>query len=270
MTPDLQSASLAHFQDAFVAALLDPDAGAGSPLAALAGQPGFAVYRNTVLKGSIDALQANFPAVVRLVGEEWFRAAAAVHARAHPPQLPMLAEYGANFPDFLAGFEPAQAFDYLPDVARLDRLWSEAHAAPDMPVLAPNALARSAPGELACAVLVPHAAARWHWFPEMPVYSIWRRNREGADEVGELDWQGEGALIARGADGGVRWAALSRGGCAFLDACAGGATVTEAAAAALDADARTDLSALIATLLTNSALSRLDAGDLAHQSGVNS
>jgi len=262
----MQAVSLARFQDAFVAALLDGDAGAG-PLAALAGQPGFAVYRNTVLKGSIDALQANFPAVVRLVGEEWFRAAAAVHARAHPPQLPMLAEYGANFPDFLAGFEPAQAFDYLPDVARLDRLWSETHAAPDMPVLASDALQRLAPEQLACTVLVPHVAAHWRWFPDMPVYTIWQRNREGADEVGELDWQGEGALLTRGADGGVRWAALSRGGCAFLDACASGATISEAAATALDADARTDLSALIATLLTNGALSRLDAGGLAHQSG---
>jgi hypothetical protein len=32
-------------------------------------QPGFAVYRNTVLKGCIDALQANYPTVHALVGD---------------------------------------------------------------------------------------------------------------------------------------------------------------------------------------------------------
>ena len=36
----------------------------------LAAQPAFAVYRNTVMKGCVDALEANFPTVARLVGEE--------------------------------------------------------------------------------------------------------------------------------------------------------------------------------------------------------
>ena len=79
--------SLRRFQDDFARALLEPevDADAESAVAALARQPGFAVYRNTVLKGCIDALQANYPAVARLVGEEWFRAAAAIYARANLP-----------------------------------------------------------------------------------------------------------------------------------------------------------------------------------------
>ena len=42
------------------------------------------------MKGCIDALQANYPAVTRLVGEEWFRAAAAVYVRQAPPTNPML------------------------------------------------------------------------------------------------------------------------------------------------------------------------------------
>lgn len=62
------SGSLAAFQDAFVAALTGaPDSAAGE-VAALVGQPGFAVYRNTLAKGCVDALRANFPAVERLVG----------------------------------------------------------------------------------------------------------------------------------------------------------------------------------------------------------
>ena len=79
------STELSRFQDGVVQALLAPHDAAPDHLRALTDQPGFAVYRNTVLKGCIDALQANFPAVVRLVGEEWFRAVAALHARAQPP-----------------------------------------------------------------------------------------------------------------------------------------------------------------------------------------
>ena len=39
-------------------------------MVSLYGQPAFAVYRNTVMKACIDALQANYPAVTRLVSEE--------------------------------------------------------------------------------------------------------------------------------------------------------------------------------------------------------
>ena len=80
------SGSLGAFQDAFVAALTGaPDSAAGE-VAALVGQPGFAVYRNTLAKGCVDALRANFPTVERLVGEEWFAAAATLYARQMPPR----------------------------------------------------------------------------------------------------------------------------------------------------------------------------------------
>lgn len=262
--------ALARFQDDFAAALLDPDAGGAGAggsamMASLARQPGFAVYRNTVMKGCIDALQANFPAIVGLVGEEWFRAAAAVHARAQPPQLPMLALYGDTFADFLAHFKPARDYPYLPGVARLDRLWSEAHVARDAPLPGADELARLAPVELAGATLAPHPAARWRWFPDLPIYTIWRRNREGAADLGELDWHGEGALITRGRNGAVRHAHLGIGGCAFLDACAAGTAATggafgDAAEAALAAEPGINLARLMATLLEAGALAQLHPG----------
>ena len=86
---------LSTFQDGFSAALLGPPADAPW-LSALESQPGFAVYRNTVLKGCIDALQANYPTVCQLVGDDWFRAAAAVFARSQPPREGLLVDYGAG------------------------------------------------------------------------------------------------------------------------------------------------------------------------------
>jgi len=253
---NLVPGALARFQDAFAHALLAPDAEPAAEVAALAAQPAFAVYRNTVMKGCVDALQANYPAVARLVGEEWFRAAAAIHVREELPAEPMLLNYGAAFADFLARFEPAAELPYLPGVARLDRLWTEAHAAPNADALDPAAVARLTPEVLAGTLLHPHPAARWAWFADAPIYTIWSRNRADAALEDSLDWQPEGALLTRLRDA-VEWIALDAAGCAFLDACAAGATLAAAAQAALAVQGNTDLARLMSALLTTGAFSRM-------------
>lgn len=245
--------TLDEFQDAFAAALL-ADSALGAritpAIASIAAQPGFAVYRNTVLKGCIDALEANFPAIARLVGSEWFRAAAAIYARAHLPCQPTLLYYGNDFPNFLAEFAPAREFPYLPDIARLDRYWIEAHVAPDEAPLAPASIAHLSEPALQRCTLRPHAAARWRASETLPIATIWQRNRAPQiDDVGpEIDWRGEGLLLVRPRDV-VESVALDAAGCAFLDACAAGRTVLDAANAALARDAGADLSRLLADLL---------------------
>ncbi len=247
-----QAESLRDFQDRFARALIDPDDRVG-----VAGQPGFAVYRNTVIKGCADALVANHAAVTRLVGDEWMRAAATVFVREQLPSSPMLLDYGASFADFLAAFPPAADLPYLADVARLDRLWTEAHGARDDAVLALDALSALAPEQLGAAVLRPHASARWAWFASQPIFSIWSRNKgePGADEP-ELAWQGEGALLVRPLDE-VVWLPLSRGEVMLLDTCAAGHPLADAAAAALDADASLDLMQTMARLFTAGAFAEL-------------
>ena len=248
--------ALCRFQDAFEYALLAPDSTPDAEIAALAAQPAFAVYRNTVMKGCIDALQANYPAVTRLVGEEWFRAAASVYVRQSPPTDPVLINYGAGFANFLVRFEAAAELPYLPDVARLDRYWTEAHVAPDDKMLDPATVAGLGPEALASAVLRPHAAARWAWFPDAPIYSIWSRNRNDELPAGDLEWKSEGALIVR-PDDTVRWMPIDAASSAFLDACANGLTLAAAADAALKAQVDTDLAHLLSVLLANSVFSEL-------------
>ncbi len=248
--------ALARFQDAFAHALLAPGTRAAPEVATLVAQPGFAVYRNTVMKGCIDALQANYPAVARIVGEEWFRAAAAIHVREALPTDPTLLRYGAAFADFLARFEPAAELAYLPGVARLDRYWTEAHAAPEADALDPAAVARLAPEALVGTVLHPHPAARWAWFADAPIYTIWSRNRNDAALDPNFDWRPEGALLTRPRDT-VEWTALDTAGCAFLDQCAAGATLAAAAQAALEVQGNADLARLMSALLTAGAFSRM-------------
>lgn len=241
--------SLAAFQDAFAQALQLEPAGA-STLTALATQPGFSVYRNTVMKGCIDALAANYPAVARLVGDECFRAAAAVFVQAHPPKRPMLVDYGEDFPIFLSRFEPAATLPYLSDVAALDRFWTEAHIASDQSPIAAIALTDLAPNALARAVLRPHSSARWQWFPDQPIFSLWRCNRDDAetDALSTLQWRGQGVLLVR-PHSTVEAIEMSAGGCAFVDACAAGCALSDAGLAALEADHDVDLSGLMAQLL---------------------
>jgi hypothetical protein len=248
--------TLAQFQNAFAQALLAPQS--ASALSSLAAQPGFAVYRNTVINGCIAALQANYPAVARLTGDEWFRAAAAVYVHETLPSDPTLLHYGASFPAFLARFEPARELPYLPGVARLDRLWCEAHAARDEAALDPAALAQLTAETLAASVLYPHAAARWAWFADAPIYSIWSRNRAAPPptDAWEPAWQAEGALLTR-ARSAVAWCALDAAGHALLDACANGATLAQAAAAALAADPDADLRQAMALLLRAGAFNRM-------------
>ena len=246
------STELSRFQDGFVQALWALPDTVPEHLRGLTDQPGFAVYRNTVIKGCIDALQANYPAVLRLVGEDWFRAAAALHVRARPPGDAQLLMYGADFPEFLAGFSPAADLPYLSGVARLDRFWTEAHVAADAPALEPSALAGLPPEILCALVLQPHPAARWAWFDGQPVYTLWQRNRHGDPECMDcgdaLDWTGEGALLTR-PGGAVVWTALEAGGCAFLDACTAGQPLALAADEALARQADCDLARLMAALL---------------------
>ena len=209
---------LSDFQDGLAGALLPPP-GASTPppawLDALLAQPGFAVYRNTVAKGCIDALQANYPAVHALVGTDWLRAAAHAFVHQHPPTDGCLMDYGAGFAEFLEGFGPAANLPYLGAVARLDRYWTEAHLAGDAPALQAAWLAAS---HRNTGTPAPAATRRAGSGAEHPAYTLWQCQRRPALGCRPA-WQGEGVV-----DAPARRRAMGAPapcGCAPLDARSG-------------------------------------------------
>lgn len=247
---------LSDFQDGFAAALWhtpSPSALTDATMSNVVQHPAFAVYRNTVTKGCIDALQANYPTVCALVGETWFRAAAHHYAQAHPPQDARLTHYGDGFASFLEHFGPAAELPYLADVARLDRCWTESHLAADADALDATWLATQDASTLAAMALRPHPAARWHHSPAQPAFALWQAHREGLALPADIAWQGDGGLLTR-PQGAVQWTALPAAGTAFLNACAHGDRLETAALAALAAEPGADLSALMALLLHAGAL----------------
>lgn len=95
----------------------------------------FAVYRNNVQSGLINALAASFPVVSQLVGADFFQAMAKVFIQIHPPENPVMSTYGSQFAHFIECFTPAISVPYLADVARLERLCIQSfHCADAFPV----------------------------------------------------------------------------------------------------------------------------------------
>lgn len=252
-------ARLLEIQRDFASALLDPACDLPSEIGAQGGRPAvkrFSVYRNNVIMSLTEVLEAYFPVIARLLGEEFFRATARAFITAHPPRMPILSRYGGELADFLDGFAPVADVPYLSDVARLEWMQQRAYHAADADALTAHVLASIRPDR------VPRLRFRFH--PSVgvlksafPVFSIWRTNTFDDDvEAIEADASGQSVLVSRvGLD--VRSAVLPLGGDTFVTALIAGATLGEAAARGGDASADFDLQQAIGLLIAMEALAEL-------------
>jgi hypothetical protein len=247
--------SLAERQSDFGAALLDPERPAPSEWIGPDGQQDalrFAVYRNNVMSSLIEALAESYPAVKRLVGEEYFRALAKLFARQHPPVSPILLEYGARFPEFLAQFEPLATLPYLADVARIECAWLEAYHSAEAPALEASRLAAvltDVPAErIADIRLLLHPTLRLV-HSRFPAAAIWRMNLpDGVPAPIDLATGGQTLLLVR-PEASVETRVLSASQGAFLSALAAGKSLGEASQAAIAASDDFDLTAELTAAL---------------------
>lgn len=219
---------LAETQRAFAAAVLDMDLPPPGSIEAGRDEAGrllrFNIYRNNVFVALVSALEARFPVVSRIVGIDFFKAAARVYAGAEPSRSAYL-DYGMSFPEFLAGFEPVADTPYLPDVARIEWARHEAYNAPDAVPLTATAFAALSP-DLDTALAL-HPAARI-MSSTYPIHAIWAANaRDGASGPLELPDHGEAVLVTR-PDEEVAVRAINLGAAAFASALVEGATLGEA------------------------------------------
>lgn len=218
----------------FVAALLEPDApvphNVVDPHGRIAPKR-FAVYRNNVTVSLIEALKATFPAVVALVGEAFFGDMARRFVRRTPPNSPLLFRYGAAFPEFIAGHDPAADLPFLADVARLDRTWLDAYHAADGSPFAPEVLAGWGEAELMTARFVPLPATRLV-ASDFPLVTIWQAARDGRKPQFADRPEPEWALVTR-PDISVSVAALAPVDGQLFSALIAGQKLGEAAEAVL-------------------------------------
>ncbi|NYH16471.1 HvfC/BufC N-terminal domain-containing protein [Paraburkholderia bryophila] len=240
----------------FAAALLDPDSAVPPGLVGPDREPSekrFNVYRNNVVVGLVETLRAAYPAVCRLVGDEFFAAMARVYVALEPPRSPIMLDYGETFAAFIERFEPANSVPYLADVARLERAWVEAyHAAEALPI-DPAQLATIDSHSLPQVVFALHPSARVVR-SSFPAVRIWQMNIDGGEPAAiELSGGGENALVIRPlAEVEVRQAPASAA--TFIQSVAAHASVAEATTLAFDEDADFDLAATLRDLFAINAI----------------
>jgi len=158
-----------------------------------------AIYRNTYHGNLVSALRISYPAVKRLVGEDFFEGAARAFIDTHPPRSGYLNDYGAEVGDFLAQFAPS--LPYLTDVARLEWAVNSALHAEDALPLDPTRLS-ALPADCD-PIFVAHPSATLMECA-YPADTIWRATLDENDNALSAIDLVDGPLnlvVNRGADG---------------------------------------------------------------------
>lgn len=217
-------------------------------------QAGWQVYQNNVFHSLTEALKDTFPVVCRLVGDEFFRALAGEFVQHQVPGNPVLLEYGEGFADFLASFEPVQAYPYLVDVGRLEYSWLAAYHAKDAAPLTAQDFDGIAPEKMAGLRFTLHPSV--HLLSSaVPVHSIWQAHQGDGDiSVVDLDSGGDNVLISR-PFWQVAVETIDTGLLGFLATLESGSTLQQAHETALTAALDFDLEAAIGALLSKGLLS---------------
>lgn len=247
--------ALASMQAAFAAAMAGE--GDGAVAATLAGREEegprartrLDIYRNNIASALVRSLEGLYPALVRLMGRDFFARVARDYARAHPPAHGRLLEYGFHLPGFVAGYEAAARYPWFADVGSLELAWHRAYISAEAKALRAHDLAGVPPARMADLGLVLHPSCQ-RLASRYPVSRIWRialedEVPEGAIEVeGDAEW----LLVVRpGAEVEVR--TLEESGFAFLGALAAGRSLGDAYESACAVDPDFDLQAHLAGLL---------------------
>lgn len=259
---NLDVSSLKASQDDFAQALLHAKRPLPAGITTARGQADasrFAVYRNNVFVGLTKALAQRFPVTERLVGAEFFTAMARLYAQDNKPASPLIIDYGDDFPDFIAGFEPAAELVYLADVARLEAAWTRAYHAADAPSLDLARLAAIPPEALPHVRLAAHpSAALIH--SRHPVGSIWGAHQsETVPPVAA--WGTEAVLVVR-PDMDVKVHIVPTQDGIFAQALFAGAPLGEAAEAALAYEPAFDFGAALVGLHALGAFADIHEGDV--------
>lgn len=145
-----------------------------------------AIYRNNFLIGLGEALKANFPVTLQLLGAEFFEQAARRFVLAQPPRRPCLFEYGAGFADYLRDLPHLATRPYIVDMARFEFARIAAYNAPAEPAVAPEALIGLSPEQLEA---LPIRRARHAVIIAIraPVLALWQAHQVAEPDFTAID-----------------------------------------------------------------------------------
>jgi hypothetical protein len=197
--------SLRELQREFCAGILSDDPGRIRQWvidAGIAPAQRLQIYRNNTRAGFLATMQASFPVIQRLSGEDWFAQSVRGYQRLFPSQSGDLQFVGERYAQHLRAELAATPHAYFEDVARLEWAYQEVlTAAPGAPF---------DPADLRAIDPQDHERIVFELRPdlrlvqsEFPLLTIWKANQPGAgDDVQpiRLDQGGQAVLLIRRAD----------------------------------------------------------------------
>jgi hypothetical protein len=212
---------LAELQAAYRGYLLSGDSG---PLAAqivadsFDGPERLAIYRNNFLISLGEALKANFPVTLQLLGTDYFEQAARRFVLSQPPRRPCLFEYGAGFADYLRDLPHLATRPYIVDMARFEFARVTAYNAPVEPAVTPETLVGLSPEHLE-ALPIRRARHAIVVAVRAPVLALWQAHQAAEPDFAAIDMTPRSrALLVCRPDQALMYQELDLSASAFLRA----------------------------------------------------
>ncbi len=214
------------------------------------GRTRLGIHRRHYHASLATALIERFPATSWLAGSALVTDAARAFVGAHPPSRPCLAEYGEEFPAFLAACSAASGPPYLRAFAELEWTLTRLSLAVTAPALTLADLRSIEPSRLAdlSFALQPDVAyvhAAWDLDALMRVH-LSDRAPERFVLHDEDVW-----LELRGARGGLQIARLERAAFVFREGVWRGQALADAAMAACEVDSAFDAGGALTSLIAD-------------------
>jgi hypothetical protein len=188
------------------------------------------VYRNNLRSAFQAALEAAYPVVRQLVGDNYFRLLARRYLHAHPARGGAMATYGEAFAELLAVQPELAALPWVAHTARLEWCRQRCGLAAEAPVLATAELA-AVPMERIPALRFRFADSSSRLDSRWPVDEVWAAHRDGDPGRANVD-AGPVSLLLHRRGGGVVCRRLDAAERAFIDALSAGAPLEAACEAA--------------------------------------
>ena len=233
--------SLSETQARMRAALVEGDAAGIVPMLVGGRDPArrVAIHRRHYVTSLVNALLGRFPAVCWLIGSRFVTEAAQEFVRRRPPSAPCIAEYGAQFPDFLADRSRAEHLPYVPLFAQLEWHLGNVAIAVDRPAIAFDAFAAMDVDDLPDLVLTLQPGLHYLSAP-WPVDDLMKLYLTGPAPERYILEPTEALLEIGGARGEFRISRIEPATFAFRSAIRGEASIGSAAERALEIDATFD------------------------------
>ncbi len=217
----------------------------------LSAQKRLSIYRNNVFSNYRGALEAVYPAILSLVGADYFSQAAQRYVKQFPSRSGDIHHYGEQFAELLASLPGSADLAYLPDVARLEWSIHAAFHAANAERLDLSRLQGIAPEDYGDIRFKLSPAARLLDSP-FPVHRIWQVNLldyQGDQRV-DLGEGGSAVLVMR-RNYVMEVENISAAESMMLNAFAGGEIFGSALEQTLATNAAFDVSAFLQRFVTN-------------------